>query len=99
RAITESEYGTAESARRPPPVRALSRGSPGAAQRRPVAEWRNRARDRAPQLRVRERTCARTITESEYGTAESARRPPPVRAPSRGSPGAAQRRPVVELRS
>ena len=30
------------------------------------------------------------------GTAESARRPPPVRAPSRGSPSAAQRRPVVD---
>ena len=75
-------YGTAESARRPPPACALSRGSPGLAQRRPVVDGPGAG--------------AVTANGQIDGTAESARRPPPACALSRGSPGLAQRRPVVD---
>src|SRR6185295_13316524 len=102
----------------PPPVRAPSRGSPSAAQRRPVVDGSVGERRSASQLSSRERPRARralpsaalAVTEgmlvpdegnlssvgNQDGTAESARRPPPERAPSRGSLSAARRRPVVD---
>ena len=99
-------YGTAESARRPPPACALSRGSPDLVQRRPVVDGPGAVaitangqvgRSSAELLSERERNCvARTLLRERYGTAESARRPPPACALSRGSPGLAQRRPVVD---
>src|SRR5262249_32274451 len=82
--IAEGAPGTAEGARRPPRAHAPSRGSPGAAQRRPVADVRARERKVAAQLLPRGRSLARRallsrlLGESKYGTAESARRPPPA---------------------
>src|SRR6185436_2625397 len=90
------------SARRPPPACALSRGSPGLAQRRPVVVGpRALARGHVGRssaellsMRGREHVAQHSLAD-RYGTAESARRPPPACALSRGSPGLAQRRPVV----